>query len=115
MPFPEEYYFEEGCFISEWLNQADDPALSVAHARLPPQGLTRWHVLEGVIERYLILQGSGVAEVGDTAQTVAAGDRVLIPAGERQRIRNTGESDLVFLALCTPRFTPDCYRDVDSP
>jgi hypothetical protein len=29
------------------------------------------------------------------------------------RICNTGASDLIFLAICTPRFTPDAYGDVE--
>lgn len=114
MSFPSEYYFEEGCYISEWMNDADDPALSVARARLPAGGTTRWHRLRNVTERYLILEGEGRAEVGDRIQLMRPGDSLLIPPGQAQRIHNTGSSDLVFLALCTPRFTPDCYQDVEA-
>jgi mannose-6-phosphate isomerase-like protein (cupin superfamily) len=28
-----------------------------------------------------------------------------------QRVTNTGEEDLVFLAICTPRFRPENYRE----
>lgn len=113
MAFPDEYYFAEGCFITEWLNQADDPQVSVARARLPAGGITRWHRLDGVTERYLILEGSGCAEVGQTARQLQAGDVLLIPPGQRQRIHNSGDSDLVFLAICTPRFTSACYHDLE--
>jgi oxalate decarboxylase/phosphoglucose isomerase-like protein (cupin superfamily) len=37
---------------------------------------------------------------------------VLIPPSTRQRIANTGPGDLVFLAICTPRFTQGAYEDV---
>jgi oxalate decarboxylase/phosphoglucose isomerase-like protein (cupin superfamily) len=40
---------------------------------------------------------------------------VLIPPGAAQRISNTGDDDLVFLAICTPRFVREAYRDVDDP
>ena len=113
MSFAPEYYFEEGCYISEWMNDAADPALSVARARLPASNSTRWHRLHKITERYLILEGAGRAEVGDLSHTLRAGDSILIPPGERQRIHNTGNTDLVFLALCTPRFTTDCYEDVE--
>jgi mannose-6-phosphate isomerase-like protein (cupin superfamily) len=43
---------------------------------------------------------------------VSDGDLVMIPAGCRQRIRNIGENELVFLALCTPRFLEASYRDM---
>ena len=34
--------------------------------------------------------------------------------GVRQRITNTGGADLIFLAVCTPRFTLADYEDVES-
>lgn len=109
-----EYWFDEGCHITEWLNDPADPDLSVARARLTPGTGTRWHSLTATFERYVLLSGRGLVEVGDTQHTVAAGDVVLIPAGVRQRIRNDGTEDLVFLALCTPRFTPACYVDLEE-
>jgi hypothetical protein len=32
----------------------------------------------------------------------------------RQRVANVGGSDLVFLAICTPRFMPAAYEDLDT-
>jgi mannose-6-phosphate isomerase-like protein (cupin superfamily) len=109
-----EYFFAEGCFITELSNSDDDPAVSIARARLEPGKTTRWHYLHGTSERYVMVQGAGLVEVGDLpAQHVSDGDVVIIPAGTRQRIRNTGETDLVFLAICSPRFTPAAYVDVE--
>lgn len=108
-----ECYFEEGCYITELWNAEADPALSVARARVPPGVTTRWHALEGIVERYLIEAGAGVVEVGELVQPVGSGAVVSIPPGTRQRIRNTGAGDLVFLALCTPRFRAACYRDLE--
>ena len=52
-------------------------------------------------------------EVGDLPpQEVEVGDIVIIPAMCRQRIKNIGQDDLVFLAICTPRFTADAYEDI---
>lgn len=108
-----EYFFEEGCFITEWWNSADDPDVSVARARVPPGGTTRWHRLTGVIERYVVLEGEGLVEIGDAvAERVMAGSVVVIPAGVRQRITNTGAPDLIFLAICTPRFQKAIYQDL---
>lgn len=50
-----EFYFREGCFITELYNTTHDPACSVAQARVLPGTTTRWHSLDGIIERYLIL------------------------------------------------------------
>ncbi|MDZ7789847.1 MAG: cupin domain-containing protein [Xanthomonadales bacterium] len=111
-----EYWFEEGCWITELSNQSDDPDLSVARARVAPGDVTRWHTLDGITERYVILSGCGRVELGgEIRETVGPGDVVVIAPGLAQRIRNVGEQDLVFLALCTPRFSPSCYRDVEEP
>ena len=111
----QEYYFEEGCFITELHNSAEDAAVSVARARVRPGETTRWHRLQGISERYLILEGSGVVEIGTAApQMVGSGETVLIPPGVRQRITNTGKGDLIFLAVCTPRFVPEAYEDVED-
>jgi mannose-6-phosphate isomerase-like protein (cupin superfamily) len=107
-----EFYTSEGCFITELSNTPDDPAVSIARARVGPGVTTRWHRLAGTTERYVILQGTGRAEVGDLTQDVAPGDVVRIPPSRRQRITNVGESDLIFLAICTPRFTRQVYEEL---
>ncbi|HEX2198531.1 MAG TPA: cupin domain-containing protein [Burkholderiales bacterium] len=101
----------EGCWILELSNSEADPDLSVARARVPPGVTTQWHRLRNIAERYVILEGQGRAEIGGLAsQEVLPGDVVLIPASCRQRIANTGRGDLVFLALCTPRFRQEAYE-----
>jgi len=106
----DEYDTEERCFILELSNAASDEALSIARARVEPGVTTAWHRVIGTTERYVILDGAGRVEVeGLEPQAVTAGDVVIIPPGARQRIANTGAVDLVFLALCTPRFRPDNY------
>jgi mannose-6-phosphate isomerase-like protein (cupin superfamily) len=108
-----EYFFHEGCFINELSNLPKDEALSIAQARVRPGEGTRRHCLRGTLERYLIIQGRGLVEIGaQPPQEVSCGDVVVIPADCPQRIDNRGEEDLVFVALCTPRFTPECYVDL---
>ena len=110
----EEYYFREGCYILELSNSSDDPNVSIARARVEIGVSTRWHRLHDVIERYVILSGSGSVEVGEERPVqVSAGDVVTIPAMVAQRITNLGETELVFLAICTPRFQPDCYQSLE--
>ena len=109
-----ELYTAEGCFINELSNSEADPEASIARARIPPGITTRWHRLEGITERYVLLSGVGKMEVGNLrAQTVAPGDVVLIPPGCPQRITNVGYEDLIFLAICTPRFRDEAYEDID--
>jgi mannose-6-phosphate isomerase-like protein (cupin superfamily) len=110
-PRDAEYPIPEGCYILELSNSAEDPDLSIARARVPPGVTTRWHRVRNTAERYVILEGNGRAEIGGLApQEVGPGDVVLIPPSVRQRIANTGQGDLVFLAICTPRFTRTAYE-----
>ena len=110
-----EYFFDEGCYINELSNDADDSEASIARARVRPGDVTRWHRLIGITERYVILKGSGCVEIGNLApENVGPGDVVIIPPECRQRISNTGKDDLVFIAVCTPRFRQDAYEDIET-
>ena len=108
-----EFYTAEGCYINELSNIAADAEASIARARVRPGVTTSWHRLAGITERYVLLSGAGKVEVGDLPpQNVAPGDVVLIPPGCRQRITCLGGEDLVFLAICTPRFRPEAYEAI---
>jgi mannose-6-phosphate isomerase-like protein (cupin superfamily) len=110
-----EYETDERCFINELLGGASDRHVSIARARVSPGVTTAWHELDGIEERYVILQGQGRVEVGERPPTdVGPGDVVGIPANIRQRITNTGDTDLIFLCICTPPFASDRYRDLES-
>jgi mannose-6-phosphate isomerase-like protein (cupin superfamily) len=88
--------------------------LSIARARVEPRVTTAWHVLEHTIERYIVVEGRGQVEVGNfPAVEVGPGDIVIIPSGTRQRIANTGDVDLIFYCVCTPRFRTDNYRSLE--
>lgn len=116
----DESWFEEGCWIQEWSNHPDDPGCSVARARVPAGAWTRWHRLHDTIERYVVLEGRGRVEIApgsvlDEAvdgREIGPGDVVIIPAGAGQRV-HAFDADLVFLAICTPRFEPGHYEDID--
>ena len=108
----DEYYFEEGCHIIETSNSADDAAVSIVRARVEQGQQTKWHYLENTTERYVILSGTGLVEVGSEEPCdITTGDVVIVPANTRQRIKNTGENDLLFLAICSPRFLKKNYRE----
>ncbi len=110
-----EFYTPEKCYITELSNTPDDPDASIARARVEPGVTTRWHRVTGTVERYYIVNGRGRVEVGKLSpQEVKPGDIVLIPPMGRQRITNIGSEDLVFLAICTPRFSNDVYEDIED-
>ena len=110
-----EVHTPERCYILEMSNSPTDEALSIARARVEPGVTTALHRIKRTAERYVILQGSGRVEVGSRSpEPVEPGDVVLIPPGTDQRITNTGKGDLIFLALCTPRFEPRNYEDTQT-
>jgi mannose-6-phosphate isomerase-like protein (cupin superfamily) len=105
-----EILTDERCHILELSNSEDDPEMSIARARVEPGVTTRWHHVADTVERYVILDGVGRMEIGDLPpHELQAGDVVMIPPSVRQRIANTGSTDLVFLAICTPRFQSESY------
>jgi mannose-6-phosphate isomerase-like protein (cupin superfamily) len=110
-----EFYTPEQCYIIELSNTPADPDVSIARARVEAGVTTRWHRVAGITERYVVLEGQGRVEVGTLpAAEVAAGDVVLIPASCPQRIGNIGTVDLIFLAICSPRFRIEAYEDIED-
>lgn len=109
-----EFFTPEKCFIIEMSNTPDDPDVSIARARVAPGVTTHWHRVAGTVERYVMLEGKGRVEIGELAPLeVGPGDVVLIPPSCRQRIANIGQGDLIFLAICSPRFTDAAYEDLE--
>ncbi len=110
-----EHITPEKCFITEVSNSKDDPELSIARARVEPGVTTQWHQLRDTAERYCIISGSGQVEIGDLEPAdLNPGDVALIPPFVRQRITNTGMVNLVFLAICTPRFSEHVYKNLED-
>lgn len=108
-----EFYTPERCHITELFNVSSSPDASLARARVEPGVTTQLHALAGTREIYLVEAGTGFVEVDGRSAAVGPGDRVDIPAGAPQRITNTGETDLIFLCLCTPRFVAEAYRSLE--
>ena len=97
----------ECCYVAE---NYSTPEVSIAYAAVKPGITTMPHHLLGVQEIYIITQGQGKVTVGDLeSKDVGAGDVIVIPPDISQKIANTGEIDLVFYCICSPRFTEKCY------
>jgi len=111
MTRPDEYYFKEGCYIEEWHNIKEDDQCSIARVRVEPLKTTKLHSLKNTTERYVMLSGSAIVTVGDKYWHVSEGDVVVIKPDQPQKIENRGQESLVFLAICTPRFQVENYRE----
>jgi len=111
---PKEYYFKEGCFIEEWLNNDMHEDVSIARVRVEPNTTTKLHSLNNITERYAILSGYGEVTVGKSSWSVSTSDVVTIAPGEAQKIKNVAQQDLIFLAICTPRFKESEYIELNE-
>ena len=109
-----EFWTPERCFIQEILNDPSHPNSSLAVARVPPGVTTQLHRLNGTEETYIIKRGDGVLEIDGEKSELQLGDAIIIPAGASQKISNIGDEDLEFFCLCTPRFLPECYEDLED-
>ncbi|WP_245529382.1 cupin domain-containing protein [Methanofollis liminatans] len=78
---------------------------SLAHAVVPHGEATLPHRLKTSSETYYILAGEGQMHIGDESAPVREGQVVSIPAGATQWIENTGEGDLVILAIVDPMWS----------
>jgi len=108
---PHQYLTPERCYIAE---NHSDPAVSVARATVNPGVTTKAHHLKGTQEIYIVTAGKGVVAIGDLEPAeVTVGDVVVIPPLTSQKVTNTGTEDLVFYCVCTPRFTEECYVDLE--
>lgn len=103
----------ERCHITELCNTAFSPGASLAIARVEVGVTTQLHSLAGVTETYIVIEGEGIMEVDGHQFDIGAGDQVVIPPGISQRVVSKGTLDLRFYCLCTPRFTPDSYTNME--
>ena len=109
-----EYYTTERCHIIEIMNQ-DGIDFSVARARVAPGVATALHSLKGTNEAYYILSGQGRVRYGNHEEReVGPTDIVLYNPDTPQSITNTGETDLIFLCVCVPRFRKEVYVNLDE-
>lgn len=108
----QEFPTRENCAIAELFNEAHERRASIARARVRPGDSTEAHALQGTTEWYVIVAGEGEAEIDGCRERVGPFDVVHVGPGAAQRIFNVGSTDLVFLCVCIPAFTPECYRSL---
>ena len=103
------FYTEERCSIIEILNTKEYKSVSLAETTVIPGVTTSNHTLKDSDEIYYILSGKGIATIDGKTFNVKSGDALFIPKNTSQFIENTGDQDLKFLCVCSPRFNQECY------
>lgn len=95
--------------IRELLNPRNTSARqqSLAEATVEVGQATVAHYHPHTEEIYYLLQGEAVMAIEAEQSNVHAGDAILIPAGMRHQIRNTGNEPLIVLCCCAPAYTDE--------
>jgi len=60
------------------------------------------HTHEGQDKLYVVLEGAGVVQIGDSSERLEAGDAAFAPSGVHHAIRNPGPERLVVMAVLAP-------------
>lgn len=95
------------------MNSPQEPDISLARFRVPAGSTTQLHSLS-VTEWYIMESGAGVVEVDGQEIQMNAGDNLKINQGQSQRVINDCAEELIFQSICTPRWTPECYTNLET-
>lgn len=87
---------------------------SLALITLPPGKQSLKHYHPEAEESYTLLAGNAQLTLDDQVIHLFAGDSVAIPPGCVHQVTNTGDDNLVFLAVCVPPWTPACSVFIDE-
>ncbi len=89
---------------------------SVARVVISPGKGSRLHQHPEAEESYTFLLGRGRMLLGEQVLDVHPGDAVLVRSGVAHQIRNAGEQDLEFVAVCVPAWEPEnsVYLDTEA-
>ena len=85
---------------------------SIAEITIPPGGSAMPHLHKKTEESYFILSGTATLFIQGENLILTTGETVLIEPGETHQILNSGEEDLVFIAVCVPAWQPDDSYEV---
>jgi putative monooxygenase len=76
--------------------------LSMGMAIVPPESRIPWHEHPEQQEIMIVIQGKGVAIIGDEEETVTPEIAFFVPEGVRHMVQNTGEEDLKIVWCYSP-------------
>jgi mannose-6-phosphate isomerase-like protein (cupin superfamily) len=80
---------------------------SLAEIRHPPGTASQEHFHTEAEEVYFVIDGHGGMRVDGEGRTIRPGDVVVIAPGERHKVWQEGEGDLVLLVTCVPAYSMD--------
>ena len=105
----QNYITKDNSIIYELMHprQQHNNNQSLAQAIITPGLETQLHYHAKTEELYHIQNGSGLMTIDENHFSVEKGDTICIPPHSKHKIKNTGQSDLVFLCCCSPAYSHD--------
>lgn len=93
--------------IGKAVPSTPDASHSLARIVIPKGKSSEPHFHKISQETYFILEGEGQMCVDGEETTLRSNQACHIEPGEIHQIKNLGESDLIFLAVCVPPWVPE--------
>jgi mannose-6-phosphate isomerase-like protein (cupin superfamily) len=78
---------------------------SLAEIRHPAGTASQEHHHTEAEEVYYVLEGRGGVRVGGETRAIGPGDVVVVVPGQRHKVWQEGEGDLVLLVTCVPAYS----------
>jgi mannose-6-phosphate isomerase-like protein (cupin superfamily) len=100
---------DDGSIIREWASPRNSGLTrhSLAEIRHPPGTASQEHFHTEAEEVYYVLEGRGGVRVNGETYSIGPGDVVVIVPGQRHKVWQEGEDDLVLLVTCVPAYSVD--------
>jgi mannose-6-phosphate isomerase-like protein (cupin superfamily) len=105
----EPFVGDDGAIVRELASPRNSclTSHSLAEIRHPPGTASDEHYHTEAEEVYYVLTGSGAVRIDSETHDLGPGDVVVIVPGQRHKVRQTGEDDLVLLVTCVPAYSVD--------
>jgi len=87
---------------------------SLAKITIPKGKASLKHYHPIVEESYFILSGKARIVLDNQESIISAGDGVAVTPKTIHQIFNVGEENLIFIAVCSPPWTPECSVFIDE-
>ena len=102
----EAFAGDDGSIIHELASPSNGPLTrhSLAEIRHPPGTASHEHYHTEAEEVYYVLKGQGAVRIDGQEQAISQGDVVVIVPGQRHKVWQQGEDDLVLLVTCVPAY-----------
>jgi len=92
---------DDGAIVRELARLARHTLAEIRH---PPGTASREHYHTQAEEVYYVVEGQGEIRIDGGTQAIGPGDVIEIVAGQRHKLWQRGEGDLVLFVTCVPAY-----------